>query len=84
MLEARQQLAEERFELHPREVRAEAEVDADAEREVLVGVLAVDVEAERIREDAVVAVGGEVRELGASRRRGAPRRRGDSPLAPGA
>src|SRR5258706_6096390 len=43
-------------------MRTQAEVHADAEGEVLVGVLAPDVEAERIGEHRLVAVGGEVRE----------------------
>ena len=50
-LEPRQQLAQERAQLHARQVRAEAEVHADAEREVVVGVRAPDVEAERVGED---------------------------------
>jgi hypothetical protein len=37
-------------------VRAETEVHADAEREVIVGVRAADVEAERIAEDRVVTI----------------------------
>src|SRR5262245_47430539 len=52
--EAPEQLLEHHPHLLAREARAEAEVLADAEREVLVGI-ARDVEAVRIREDRLVA-----------------------------
>ena len=43
-------------------MRAEAEVDADAEGEMVGRVRAPDVEAERIGEDLLVVVGGQVRQ----------------------
>src|SRR5260221_471354 len=51
-----QQLGEECAGLHPGEGGAEAQMDAEAEREVPVGV-AADVEAERVIEDILVPVG---------------------------
>ena len=56
------QLGEDRADLAPGELGAEAEVGADAEREELVGVGTGDVEAHGIDEDVLVAVGRRVRE----------------------
>ena len=75
-LQTREQVAEDRLELDARDVRAHAEVLAEAEREVRVRA-AIDPERERIVEHLLVAVRRrEVqRELvaGADRRRRAPR-----------
>ena len=54
-LQAREQVAEDRLELDPRDVRAHAEVLAEAEREVRVRA-AIDPERERIVEHLLVAV----------------------------
>ena len=54
-LQAREQVAEDRLELDPRDVRAHAEVLAEAEREVRVRT-AIDAERERIVEHLLVAV----------------------------
>ena len=54
--EARRELLEHDLGLQPRERGAEAEVDAVAEREVFVGVLAVQVDRVGVVEDGVVAV----------------------------
>src|SRR5262249_5943661 len=53
--EAAQQLTEHRPQLEPRQARAQAEMLADAERQVLVG-RARDVEAVGIRKDILVAI----------------------------
>ena len=63
MVEARQQLLEDRPDLHAGQVRAEAEVAAEAEGEVARRVLAADVEPHRVGEDLVVAVGRRVRQV---------------------
>src|SRR5688572_19178555 len=60
-VEPREQLLEHDAHLEPREVRAEAIVDALSEAEVRVR-LAADVEAERLGEDALVAVRGHLPE----------------------
>ena len=59
--EALRPLAPEHPQIEAREVRAEAEVLADAEAEVRVRV-AVDAEGERVLEDVLVAVGRRVEE----------------------
>ena len=51
MLEATEQLLEQRADLHAGEVRAEAEMPPEAEREMARGVVSADVEAERVGED---------------------------------
>ena len=75
VLEPAEQLLEDRADLHAGEVGAEAEVAAEAEGEVAGRVLPADVEAERVGEDLVVAVGRRVREVAAGRRAGTSRRR---------
>ena len=54
-LQPGQQFGEQGAGLHPGEGGAKAVVDAEPEREMLVGV-AADVEAERVVEDLLVAV----------------------------
>ena len=54
-VEAREQVAEDRLDLDAREVRAEAEVLTEPEREVRVRA-AVDAERERVVEHVLVAV----------------------------
>ena len=63
MVEAPEQLLEDRADLHPGEVGAEAEVPPEAEREVARRVLPTHVEAHRVGEDLVVAVGGRERQV---------------------
>ena len=57
VLEAGDELLEERPDLEAGQVGAEAVVAAEAEAEVLVGVGAGHVEGERVGEDPLVAVG---------------------------
>ncbi len=60
---AAEQLPEDGADLHAGEVGAEAEVPAEPEGEVAGGVLPADVEAERVGEHLVVAVGRRVGEV---------------------
>ena len=55
-LESWHQLTEQGSELHARELRAETEVNAVAERDVPVGVLTGDVESQRVVEHSRVEV----------------------------
>ena len=63
VVEAAEQLLEDGADLDAGEMGAEAEVAAEAEGEVARRVLRADVEAERVGEHLVVAVGRRVRQV---------------------